>query len=251
MLPYAAWHFTSFWSNAMRSRLSLGALTALSLLAVGSAEAQSPARPQFGALVGASLSSVTDTDFAGLDGDVGAELKSKRRVGFQLGAYLTQPLSGALSVQPEVHYIQKGVKLDFASTDPEFPIDGALTIKLAYLEVPLLLRYDVGQGTGLRPFFVAGPSLAYRIACQVGIESSEFDADQDCDADDGDSTTEDDQVKKFDAGGIVGAGVRGMFGSRTISAQVRYSRGFVTIAKDAGEASPRNTGISVLFGIGF
>lgn len=236
----------------MRSRLSLSALAALSLLTVGSADAQAPARPQFGALVGASLSSVTDTDFAGVDGDVGAELRSKRRVGFQLGAYLTQPLAGALSVQPELHYIQKGVKLDFDSTDPEFPINGALTVRLAYLEVPLLLRYDVGQGTGVRPFIVAGPSIAYRIACQVGIESSEFNADQECDADDGDPTTTDnDQVKQFDAGGIVGAGVQGMFGRRTISAQVRYSRGFVTIAKDAGEASPRNTGISVLFGIGF
>ncbi len=239
----------------MRSRLSLGALAALSLLAVGAAGAQAPARPQFGALIGASLSSITDTDLAGLD-DVGSgSIKSKRRVGFQIGAYLTHPLSGALSVQPELHYIQKGVKLDFDTNDPDFPLSGALTIKLAYLEVPLLLRYDMGQGTGkgtgIRPFIVAGPSFAYRMSCQLGIESSEFDADQDCDADDGDETTANDQLKKFDAGGIVGAGLQGTVGGRTLSAQLRYSRGFVTIAKEAGDASPKNTGISVIFGIGF
>lgn len=235
----------------MRSRLSLGALAALSLLTVGSADAQAPARPQFGALIGASLSSITDTDFAGLEGETGAGLKTKRRVGFQVGAYLTQPLSGALSVQPELHYIQKGVKLDFDSNDPELPLSGAVTLKLAYLEVPVLLRYDVGTGSGVRPFFVAGPSFAYRISCQFGIESTEFSADQDCASDDGDANSEDDPLKKFDAGGIIGAGVQGMFGSRAVSAQVRYSRGFVTIAKDAGDASPKNTGLSVIFGIGF
>lgn len=235
----------------MRSRLSFGALTALSLLVVSSTGAQSPTRPQFGALVGASLASIPDTDFAGLDANVGADIKSKRRVGFQIGAYFTHPLSGALSVQPELHYIQKGAKLDFDSNDPKIPINGALTIKLAYLELPVLLRYDVGQGTGVRPFFVAGPSLAYRIACQVGIASAEFSADQDCDSDDGDATTEDDQIRKVDAGGIVGAGVHGTFGGRTLSAQLRYSRGLVTITKDASDASPRNTGISVVFGIGF
>ncbi len=234
----------------MRSSLSLRALAALSILVAGSAGAQSPVRPQFGALIGASLSSITDTKLAGLD-ELGSGIKSRRRVGFQIGAYLTHPLFGAVSVQPELHYIQKGVKLDFDSNDPSFPISGAILLKLAYLEVPVLLRYDVGQGTGVHPFFVAGPSFAYRLACQVGIESPELSADQDCDADDGDSTTNDDRLKQFDAGGIVGAGVQGSLAGRTLSAQVRYARGFVTIAKEPSDASPRNTGISVIFGIGF
>lgn len=236
----------------MQNRQTRLMLTALGLFAIAtSAHAQAPTRPQFGALLGVSSTTITDTDFSGLDGDVSAGLNTKRRMGFQIGAYLTQPLSGALSVQPELHYIQKGAKLDFDVNDPELDLNGSVTLKLSYVEVPVLLRYDAGQGSRLRPFVVAGPAFAYRVACTLGIESSEFSADQDCDAADDQSSGDDDQFKKFDVGGIVGVGLQGQMGGRALSAQLRYSRGFVNIARDAGDQSPRNTGISLLFGIGF
>ena len=238
----------------MRSRLSLGALAALSFLAVVPVEAQSPVRPQFGALGGVSSSSITDTKVTGLAEVPGIRIDSRRHVGFQLGAYYTHSLAGALSIQPEIHYIQKGLRLQFRDIDSGSGSEprGSIDVRPAYLELPVLLRYDVARVGSIRPFLVTGPSVAFRVGCRFLVKSGALSSDQTCNPDMGNTTAEDeDPIKKFDAGGIVGAGVQGMFGGRALSAQVRYSRGFVTVAKDAGNAAPKNTGISVLFGIGF
>jgi hypothetical protein len=53
-------------------------------------------------------------------------------------------------------------------------------------------------------------------------------------------------------GGIIGLGIAGNAGGRSVSAQVRYSHGLISIAREAVNGNaPRNTGLSILFGIGF
>lgn len=225
----------------------------LSMLPAG---AQSQARPrtQFGALIGLSSTSITDADLEGVDAGVDADVK--RRMGFQLGAYLTRSLSGNVSFQPEIHYIQKGAKIAVSLTDIEGvgSTDAEASVKLAYLEVPLLLRLDMNQGKSVRPFLVAGPAVAFRISCNIGFEFSGASLNTDC-ADSGNGGLEiesEDPFKKFDAGVMVGGGVAGTMGSLPVSLQIRYSRELINIANDASDGrSPKNTGISLLFGIGF
>lgn len=217
------------------------------------AGAQTRTRPQFGALLGASLATISDADFAGEAGFEGGTAEAKRRIGFQIGAYLTHPLSAKVSLQPELHYIQKGTKAQATVTDIEGvgPLRGEVALRFAHLEVPLLLRVDM-DGQTLRPFLVAGPSVAYRVSCTIQVSFEGLSLGTACGEDDGDPETTDDPFKKYDVGGIVGLGVAGTAAGRSVSAQVRYSRGLVSIARESLDGvSPKNTGISILFGIGF
>ena len=225
-------------------------------LASGVLQAQAPVTAKFGALVGASLSTISDADLAGSTGVEGSTVKAKRRVGLQVGAYFTKPLSQNVSLQPELHFIQKGTRVEATITDSEeLEFLGAETVeaafRLTYLEVPLLLRVDMGS-SNLRPFLIAGPSVAYRVACRAEVALAGLSFSTDCDEDDDDPETPDDPFKKYDVGGIVGLGVGSSAGGRALSAQVRYSRSLVSIASESITGySPKHTGISVLFGIGF
>ena len=216
--------------------------------------AQTPSRTQFGALIGLSSTSVTDADLEGV-AESGVNAETKRRMGFQIGAYLTRPLSGNLSFQPEVHYIQKGTKLEVSITDIEGVVGAAnaeASIKFAYLEVTLLLRYDMNQGASVRPFLVGGPAVALRLSCNIGLGFQGASLNTDCADNFGDEMESEDPFKKFDAGILVGGGVSGTLSTLPVSVQLRYSHGLINIAKeDTDGRSPRNTGISLLFGIGF
>jgi hypothetical protein len=241
----------------VRRTLVANAVSACAIAALSMAPAllpaQAPARPRFGALIGASLTTISDADLAGETGFEGGTVEAKRRVGFQVGAYLTHPLSSNVSLQPELHYIQKGTKVQATVTDVEGAgaVEGEVGLRFAYLEVPLLLRVDMG-GQSLRPFFVAGPSVAYRVSCSLDVAAEGLSFGVDCDQGDNDPATSDDPFKKYDVGGIVGVGVAGTKGGRALSAQVRYSRSLISIARESiDDVSPKHTGISILFGIGF
>lgn len=76
---------------------------------------------RFGTLAGPALTSITDLDKSA---DVGMDvLTSKSRIGLQGGLFATIPVKGALSLQPEVHYSQKGGKLETNMEMPE-ELDG-------------------------------------------------------------------------------------------------------------------------------
>jgi hypothetical protein len=99
---------------------------------------------------------------------------------------------------------------------------------------------------------VAGPSVAFRVSCNIGFEFEGASLNSDCANQFEDESESEDPFRKFDAGVMVGGGVSGTVGRLPVSLQVRYSRGLVNIANDAGDGrSPKNTGISLLFGIGF
>jgi hypothetical protein len=51
-------------------------------------------------------------------------------------------------------------------------VDGEISLDLAYLEVPVLQRADLGQGGGrVRPFLLAGPVLSYQTRCTIGVKA--------------------------------------------------------------------------------
>lgn len=231
-------------------RSSIAALIALgACLSAKSASAQAAGKPQFGALLGASITSISDLNLIGEDEVGNVVSTSKSRTGLQLGAYLRYPLSASWSVQPELHYVKKGADVEYSVADASGTQAITTVVELAYVEVPVLLRYDFSGGAGMRPFIVGGPSVALRTTCTIGI--AEFNASSDCADVEDDIGNAEDPIKKTDFGVMGGIGVEGVFGKRSLSAQVRYSQGLVTIAKESGNLSPRNRGISILFGIGF
>lgn len=246
-------------SNSRSTRATVTPLAGAALLLAAtmlssSAVAQGfpRAESRYGVLAGASITSISDLD-GDLAGELGTQITSKSRAGAQAAFYARLPLKGALSLQPELHYIQKGGMLEVTST--ELGNESAeLGVKFGYLEVPVLLRLDLGSGNW-RPFLTAGPTVALRTSCKVSIGFSGTNLNTDCDSgdldDEGEGSAED-PFTKTDVGASAGAGLAGSLMGRSVFVQLRYNQGLRTIAKDTPSTlTPKNRGFSLIVGLGF
>ncbi len=199
---------------------------------------------QFGLIIGSNIASVSEAD-RGVRAVVGAAYDKKRRVGLNAGIYATIPLAGPFSLQPEAHYSQQGVTFT-ANTTGTAP---TAALKVDYVQVPVLLRIDAGSKESMiHPIFFAGASGAFRISCNVGVNSSGTNTTQQC----SENTTSSakDRLKKYDVSAVGGAGfaVHGLGRAYTLS--LRYAQGLANISTESGGAAPKNSVLSIQLGIG-
>lgn len=182
--------------------------------------------PTFGLLGGITSSKVTVT------GD-DLELDFDSRTGFAAGVSMQFPLGNMLAFEGDVLYAQKGVKLSNAGTTG--------TIKLAYIEVPLLLRYNLGNGT-TRPFILGGASVGFKAGCDVTLDTGDVSASSDCE------TFFDGEQKGTDIGATIGAGVS----FNRLSIQARYTLGLTEAVDDKDDSiTNKNRTLFFLAGISF
>lgn len=85
------------------------------------------------------------------DGNIGEDYKSK--LGADVALIADFPI-GIMSISPEFHWLQKGAKIEDLNGTV-----GEVSRTFNYLEIPLLLKLNFGEGTGF--FFMAGPSVGY------------------------------------------------------------------------------------------
>ncbi len=111
----------------------------------------SQAFAQFGIKGGATLSSF-DTEITG--NGMSFEESSDTKFGFQAGILYQHAINDMISIQPELLFTQKGGKDD---------VNGGLESKvtLSYVEVPVLLRFNVPIDGDIRPYLIAGPHAGY------------------------------------------------------------------------------------------
>ncbi len=221
-------------------------LLATALVAAAFAAPRADAQPvRFGAYVGASSATISEDEGSPFNDVPGSTLDKKRRLGLQAGLWLNKPLSGSLSLQPELHFTQKGLSYEGSVSVPGEPaVTGEVSLDLSYLEVPVLLRADLGQAEAkVRPFLLAGPVLSYQTSCTTSSKFDGFSETSDCDAE-GDA-----EINKVDLGAAVGGGLAFMLGSREVTAGLRYTHGFRSISKE--ESGITNQNFSLLFGIAF
>jgi hypothetical protein len=218
----------------------------------------------YGVLAGANLSSVNVAD-AGLA--TGEDLlRNQRRGGAQVALYATVPLGARFSLQPELHFVQKGGRGSLTlPIDPEqlalYADDEVrVGLRLSYLEVPVLARVDLSRAGRWRPFLMAGPSFALRVGCTVSADVGPIGISGACDDDsvipDEALPTEpndsSDPVRTTDVSAIGGIGLQGSLLGRAFSAQVRYTQGLRSIATEKiPGVSPKNRGLALVFGLGF
>jgi hypothetical protein len=192
--------------------------TVCALLAVTSmANAQAGVKPQprIGIVGGVNLASLSDADGTG------------SRTGFIGGVMLSLPLANNFAFQPELLYTMKG------ATDNSSDVTS--TVKLSYVELPLLLRLDIPASGGVKPFVYAGPSFALKTSCDVEGESGGTTESLSCD-DFAKQVTPFGSPLTFasaDVGGIVGGGLAFDVGGRALTVGVRYELGFVSISSDS------------------
>lgn len=188
-----------------------------------------PGRPTFGVMAGVNLAKVGGEDVFGAD----------NRTGVLGGVFVTFHLSRSFGIQPEVLYSQKGFS---DNSDPSFDA----TVKMDYIDVPILLRYDIPVVGPIRPFFVAGPAFGLQAKC--ALEASGEGASASVDCDNLEDSEIDFQKKSFDLSGVVGAGLDFRLGGTTLMVGARYEHGFSDVVENA---AVRNRTWSVVAGLGF
>jgi hypothetical protein len=225
-------------------------MTALAMITIDAGAAQAQRGVRVGVLAGGSMSTLTD-----LAGDLAdpSGLETKYRAGFQGGVFAQIPVRGRFSLQPEVHYAQKGAKFEGAFTGTDAGSYG-VSLKLAYIDVPVLARFDLGRASGLHPFVVIGPSVSIRTGCTVGLEASGATLDSKCSGDGETPAGESfDPVKKSDISGIAGVGLASTWMGRTVSVQARFTQSLRSIANNdvagGSPVSPKNRALAVVFGL--
>ena len=155
-------------------------------------------------------------------------------IGLNLGLTYEHALSDRLSIQPELHFIQKGAKVEF----DDFFGSGEISTTLNYLELAVMGKYtiaDIGDDGGL--YLGITPHLGFGLSGKYKFEFEGESETEDVDFDD-------DGLNRMDFG--VGFGLGASFGN--IYLDVRYNLGLANVADD-DDFTINNRGI--LIGVGY
>jgi len=196
---------------SLRAALLTVAAGAVFTLPAGAQSRASGSTLRIGVMAGANSATLGGKDVDDAD----------RRTGFVGGVYIVKPFAGPLAFRPELLFSQKGAKTSL-SVDQ---VDVDATLKLSYLDIPVLLQVESPAASGVRPHVYAGPSFGFKADCKIeasaGGVSQSIDCDQDFD------------LKSFDLGAVIGGGVGFALGTVEATVGARYQHGFSDIAKDA------------------
>lgn len=243
-------------------RFRTAALVITSLVVADTLPAQEPPRPRrVGFVYGQSISDVTDVNVGSVL-FVSDDVRKETRSGRQFGVFINLPIGRVFSLQPEAHYVRKGITFrlrgtgGFAGEEPEpLTADALFGLKLSYLDVPLLARFDFPRDEQKwRPFLVAGPMFSLRASCQYELEVLPTDVNWQCDetrASDFNGPLETDPIRKFEYGMVAGGGIAFRFFGVPMLAQARYGRSLSPVAIESAGADGKNAVISLLFGMAF
>lgn len=196
----------------MRPLTTLAALALSATFALPLAAQSSSGSPlRVGVMAGGSSATI-----GGKDAD-----DAERRTGFLAGAYLVKPIAGTLSLRPELLFSQKGAKTSIVEDDVAADVE----LKLSYIDVPVLLQLEPTASGNIRPHVYGGPSFGFKANCKLEASAGDISGSVDCD--------NDFDLKSFDLGGVVGAGIGFPLGGIGATIGARYQHGFSDIAKDA------------------
>ena len=183
------------------------------------------AKAHFGLFGGASFDKPGGSDTQQVDGSY---------TGFGVGGFVGLQLSPSFAIEPEVLYVQKGIKLDATA--------GNAKIKVPYFEIPVLAKFRIpakGQSI-VSPHLYAGPALAFKTGCHVKGTGSTGTISEPCDA-----PAIDVRVKSTDFSLAFGGGVD--VGRAIID--VRYDLGLSKVGDDpSGNNDVKNRTIYLLAG---
>lgn len=172
----------------------------------------------------------------------------KNRLGFLAGAVFEIRFNDNFAIQPEINFLQKGVKSEFSETDTIFgSFSGTSDIYINYLEVPVTLK--VGKSFGVaRVDLLAGPSLGYGLS---GKSKSTYTFNGATEKEEFDINFKDDEISRVDLGLQIGAAASfGLGESARLFVDGRYLLGFTNLIDSSGSNETiHNRGIAFSAGI--
>lgn len=193
------------------------------------------------AIVALARPAVAANWFVGLIGGVNyADLtdvdETSMKAGFTGGGFIGADFSPGVSGRVEILYTQKGTS---QHVNPEFG-DQDTTIKLDYLEFPILLIFHATHSETSALNLYGGPSIGMNISSEVELE-------------DGSAADYDDAIKPVDVGLIVGVGFEHIRESLTIFFDGRVNIGLTGVLENAASEyeGVKNLGLGFLVGLKF
>ena len=214
------------------------AIVALAVLVAGigmsPAFAQDEKPLRFGIKAGINISDFRGDEVEGL-----AELIDWK-TGFCGGFFMSYAVNDWFSLQPELLYSMKGMKLGFLT-------ESLLTISLDYIEIPVLAVAKLPTHSKLKPFVFGGPVIGFNVRAEAG--TTYFEDDYSVDMGDYANTTE------FSL--AIGLGINVVIAKREMTLEGRYVPGLTNAFKDIVEDGHeeelpwKNDTISILLGLAF
>lgn len=199
--------------------------SALSLMACASAPL---AAQRLGIIAGGTFSNIRTSE----------DISTSNRTGTIFGLSLQVPVGAVVAIQPEFLFLSKGAKF----TQPTAARGGG-SFRLDYLEVPVLLRFDLSRGV-IGPHLYAGPSVGFNVGCKVEYRGQAGSAgtNTDCGEDNF-------KPKTLDYGLTVGGGLDFNLGGIGATAGARYGIGLADIRNDNSDEfkSRVNNGVLSLY----
>jgi hypothetical protein len=153
---------------------------------------------------------------------------SSLRIGYAVRGFLAIRFNGGFSLQPEVLFTQKGVKLDIREDGERADIK----YKGDYLDVPVLARYTFGKG--VRGYLFGAPSFDIMLNAKTSVSFPGQSEEEDISTD----------VEDFEVAVVFGGGIE----LGPILLEARWSEGLTNIAAEEIETATKTRTYLVLFG---
>ncbi|GGX03281.1 porin family protein [Aquimarina muelleri] len=157
----------------MKKTLIFVVLVSFSLITIAQEE-----DVRFGVKTGVNLANISGDNTEGFEG----------RTSFHLGSVVEIPITDKFAFQPEVSYSSQGDKFK----NNLLGLSAKTTMKLDYINIPLIAKYYVIQGFTLQ----AGPQIGFLISAKSKVEAMDVNKETDID----------DNFKSIDFGVILGLG---------------------------------------------
>lgn len=205
-------------------------LVAVALLGFGISFAQeevkSVADVKFGVKGGMNLANIVGDDA----GD------ANNYVGFNAGFFVEIPITNKLTFQPELIYSAQGSKSEGTVNVEGTLINFDATLKLNYINVPMMFKYQVVNKFSLE----AGPYVGFLTSADMKVKASGFGSD---------TVDMKDELKSTDFG--LGLGMNYEF-SDVIFANARYQAGLTEIGDSEGGSNDiKNSVFQISLGFRF
>ncbi len=158
------------------------------------------------------------------------------------GVFMCYKITEIFAIQPEIFFSMKGTKMDFVEEIDGEDVTIETSMKLNYIEIPLLFKVNLPTEGAIKPMLYAGPALGILMTAKVSGEAEGVSVDVDIK----------DEVKSTDIGILAGAGVGyQMENGGMLSLEARYEIGMTSIDNSAAADNVKNGVISIMVGYGF
>jgi hypothetical protein len=190
------------------------------------------AQTRLGVRAGLNLATFGGTDFGGYN----------HRAAGKIGAFLDIPFSERVGLQLGVGYSGKGAETAYSGDGGE-TVWGKVKTRIGYLEVPALLRLRVVPVSLLSAHLFLGPTLSFKVSCEVKVTDPYWGGTFGCD----DSNLD---VRAMDLGATGGFGVEvGLYEAFTLVGESSYTHGLRTVG-ESGDGV-KNRSFSLSLGVAF